>query len=273
MNEDYQLAVEQSLTRIEMRRRRARRKHLIYRRVVRLCWTLFFLGLLGLSLWWVRAFLREPFAIIWHRTPIVVLATEVQCEQAILQLKQSFAANTPEVIQFEGGEFTFERMKNGVPVHNVSEAVAVLQALPLRPVMDGYAIVVNGKPLVLLVRKEDAANALALMQQQALSSADGMPTFDQRIVIAHHRQQLGGKGTLLPLLTPSQAVDVLMHPPLPNVDIARHGDSLFTIAIRHQITIQQIKILNPNIDPRKLHPGDSVRLPDIPPPVSVTVHQ
>lgn len=273
MNEELQFPVERSMTRIALRRKRARRRHAALRRAMRIFWVLVIALALGRGMWWLHGYLRQPFAIVWHRTPIIVLATEMQCEQAISQYKQSFAPGAPEVIQIDRGEFSIVRAQQAEPVRSISEAVSALQGLKLKAFIDGYAIIVNGKPMLLLASKEDAANALALMQQQALGDGGGMPTFDQRIIVEHRRQQIEGNAPQLPLMTPQQAASELMHPPTPNYATVGHGDSFFSIAIRHHITVQDIKTLNPSVDSGKLHPGDTLRLPDTLPPVTVTIHQ
>jgi LysM repeat protein len=61
-------------------------------------------------------------------------------------------------------------------------------------------------------------------------------------------------------------------PSLPDVDIMRYvvrpGDTLFSIARTHNVTLTEIYRLNPNIDAATLRVGDIVRLPggSVPPP-------
>jgi LysM repeat protein len=72
-------------------------------------------------------------------------------------------------------------------------------------------------------------------------------------------------------MTAQQAASDLMRPPQPNIATVGRGDSFFSIAISHHITVRQIKALNPTVDPATLQPGDQLRLPDTLAPVTVTI--
>ena len=237
-------------------------------RVVLLC---LLLALLGGGAWQVRRYLSAHFAVALNGKPVVALATQAQCAQAILKLKASYAPNVPEIVQFAQGDLTIIRLQKVALAQSVPAAVNALRALKLQVQMNGYAIIVDGNPLVLLASKEDAVETLAIMEEQALGDKDGLPTFAQRIVVDVYRQQVGGKRPLLPTMTPQQAADELTHPPRPNFATVGRGDSLYTVGNRHKLTVDQMKALNPTVDPMKLQPGDQLRLPDTLAPITVVV--
>ena len=97
-----------------------------------------------------------------------------------------------------------------------------------------------------------------------------MPTFRERVVIDRFRRVIG-KDKLIPIMTPEQAAQELTHPPRPQYYTVARGDNFYVIGVRHGLTVQQIKNLNPTLDPAKLQPGDQVRLPDILAPLTIVM--
>lgn len=257
-------------------RRRSRQRKSVYRRPLRTMRLLLALGvvlLLGVGTVLAHTFLSAHYAVAWKGEPVIALATQEQCAQAIAKFKASYAPNAPEVVQFEAGELSVVRLKQGVRVSSVDAAVSALAGLKMKVAMDGYAIFVNSAPFILLPSKEAAVDALALMQQQALGNRDGIPTFDQRITVDHYRQEVGGNGKrpFLPIMTAPQAASELLHPPRPNYDTVGRGGSFYSVGQRHKLTVDQIKALNPTLDPQKLQPADKIRLPDTLAPVTISI--
>lgn len=253
-------------------RRRARRRGRLYHRPRRYLWVAGACAVLAAAMgggyyYWTTA-MGAPVFIAVNEKPLVAVANEAVAERVVNMAKQNYFRQAPEMVVFKEGDITIEKSHGLVKVDKLQDAVNILDS-QLTAAMQGYAIFVNGAPLVIFRHEADAAEAMSLMLQRgAAKDKDGIPTFKERVVIAP-MEVVEGKDTPLPLVTPGDAAKQLVRPPLPNYHTVQRGDSFWVIANANGLTIMDLEKLNPGVDTHSLHIGDKVRLPDSPSPVTI----
>ena len=260
-------------------RRRPRHRKRVYSHptdMLRVLLSLTFIAMLvGGALYYVYANYVQasaPFAVVVGDKVLVVLRTSEDAETALLEVRKVYAPQAPEVVQFLEGTPEL-RPRNG-QARYVSQRDAVeLLKKHLTPVLDGYAIFVNGRPRMMLVSEEAAWEAISLALDRGLGDKQGIPTFKQRVTIAHLRQELDPEKQLIPVLSPQEAAVELVHPPRKRVHTVKRGDNFWLIATREGITVDDLVALNPGVNYKALREGDLVKLPDQPSPITVVVRQ
>jgi LysM repeat protein len=253
------------------RRRRPKRRGPVYAppvKIGRILFSLFFVALLVGGGAYYRYLTEAHYAVVVNEKTLVVLHSKVEAEQAIDELKRKYAPTAPEVVTFKEGEVKINPVWGPIHLLDVPRAVDALDS-KLNVVLEGYAIFVNGSPKVMLASKEKAIEAIALMQQRG-PKGKGIPTFKQRVVINRLHSEKGTKDPV-PLVTPEQAAEALVHPPQKNIYTVKLGDSFWVIANAHGLTVPQLQELNPGVDTHSLHIGDQIILPDLPSPVTVVL--
>ncbi|HEX2948205.1 MAG TPA: LysM domain-containing protein [Armatimonadota bacterium] len=250
--------------------RRPRYRHSVYTRPIRksmllLLVTLCVLGMGGFA--YFKLFYSAHYVIKLNDQPIAALATREQCEQAIYLVREKYAPNVPSVVHFTQGEPTISPLiRQHMMISTLTGATEKLDER-VTVTMRGEGIFVNGSPLVMVASRFEALRTLELLQDDGAAGRPGIPTFKERIVIAPYDQQPGLEA--IPVFTPEQAAKELTHPPRPQYCTVELGDSFYSIAMARGLTVNQIKELNPGVDPGTLHVGDKVRLPDILAPVNI----
>lgn len=251
---------------------RQRRRHAVYQRKghpARLIVTLAFLAVLIVG--GVRyAHLRTAhYAVMLNGRVLAALATRAQAEEVIAGIARKHAPAAPSMVEYKEGVLTVHALRRTLPALDVETAVAELDQ-HLNAICVGYAIYVNRRPIVLLGSRKMATQAISLMQERGLGGKPGIPTLKERVTIASYRQE-EGDALQLPIVTPQQAAEQLVHPPVPHSYTVKKGDSFWVIANANKLTVADVKKLNPTIDPGALQPGDQIKLPDVPSPVTVIV--
>ncbi|HOF89505.1 MAG TPA: LysM domain-containing protein [Armatimonadota bacterium] len=252
-------------------RRRPRRRKAVYRPSYRKLWaTLMTLALLGGGGWLLHLQLtRAHYAVLLEHTPLCVLASEEAASAAVEALKIRHAPNAAEAVQFREGEVRVARAWGLHALVTVEDAVEALDA-KLTAVIQGAAIIVNGKPLVLLASHAEAWRAISLMQERAAVGKTGVPTVKERLAIRPYTQAEDAKSPL-PVMTAEEAADELGHPPRERYHTVKRGESFYVIARRYGTTVEAIEKLNPTLSSSRLDIGDAVRLPDIPAPITIVM--
>lgn len=257
-------------------RRRPRRRKAVYARpgqFGRLVLSLIFITLLASgAVYYLTArerLTRSPYAVEVNGKPLALLTSARDARQAIRTLQQQYAPDAPDAVSFVEGDPKVTAVgKPGLAI-SVAAAVPVLdQALTI--VWNGYAIYVDGKPLVALATQGEAWQTISLMQKRGLGGRAGIPTFKERVLIKPLRQ-MENDTRRVPFTTPQQAASQLVHPPQQRVHVVTLGDNFWKIATENGMTLDDLIALNPTLDYRNLHAGDQVQLPDAPAPVTVVV--
>lgn len=269
--QDYQSGQESSSQERPLRRRPRRRKF-VYRRSHWRTWLLvsLLLALPALAgLYYLQQMTqRNSFAVVLNGESLAVVANEDDAVQAIRAVKARRAPSAPEIVEFVEGTPAVARVSAQRTV-TPEQAVNALDAR-LSTIIDGAAIFVKRQPLVMLKSRDEAIRALSLMLDRGLGDRDGIPTFKQQVAVKRLRLDETSK-LLVPLMTPEDAAAFLVHPPQTQVHTVQLGDNFWKIATAHDMTVDQLKALNPTVNYRALHAGDQIVLPDEPSAVTVVV--
>lgn len=263
-NPDYPVAL----------RRRSRRRRSVYTRPekrIRAWVALSLLIVAALGVLFYKFYPTAHFAVALNGTPIVPVESKLKGESIIRQVKERFAPDLPEVVFFTEGELSVVKLNKQMHAVDTRQALTDLEKR-LTPELQGYAILVNGNPIVLLPSKADAAKALMFAQEAGMADKQGVPTFVERVVVAPYTQTRERK-IQIPAMPPREAAAELTHPPRPRYATVDKGGSFYAIATARGLTVEQIKQLNPKLDPGALQPGDQVRLPDERAPLTVEVRE
>lgn len=134
----------------------------------------------------------------------------------------------------------------------------------------GWAIAINGEPLVFLESAETAQSVLDLVKENAVAQSDPRRVLAVEIIedvsISQH--------TVLPeeVLSAEAAFAILAqgHERVETYTVAR-GDSLWSISRSLNVSQEELEAANPNLDPRSLQPGQQLNLVRAEPLVSVRV--
>ncbi len=254
-------------------RRRPRRRTTVYRPPVHTGRTvvavIFILLLIGGGFHY-RYTHSHGYAVTLNGQTLALLATRRQAEEAILIVKRRFGAAAIPVLQFKEGPLMIRTLPYSLRVTSPQEAAKAIAA-HTTVVISGAAILVDNRPYVLLASKDDAAEALSLMQQRGQGGHPGVATFKERVRIELYTWVEGDEKRKLPILDAQDAAALLVHPPVPQSHIVELGDNFWKIATAHSMTVPELKQLNPGVDPARLHKGDIIKLPDQPAPVTVVV--
>lgn len=271
MSKDDQLSDSRIIPQEKLRRRPRDRKSVYTRPINPLKRYSFLVAVLLVFAGFVyyRMYYSAHYAIALNDEPVVALTTREQSETAVLALKRLYSPYVPEVVKFDQGELTVYPLHHRMRVSSVTQAVEILRKR-LTVVMEGEAIFVAGTPRVMVASHLDALRVMELAQDVGARGRSGIPTFKERVVLAPFQQHPEDDG-VIPVLTPMQAARELMHPPRPQYYTVERGDSFYSIAMANSLTVNQIRELNPTLDPGALQPGDKVRLPDILAPLTVVM--
>jgi hypothetical protein len=254
-------------------RRRPRHRRRVYRRPMnwgRLAVGALLLTGLGVGGWRVLAPHTSHYALVVGGRTVTTVATRTLADQAIWALKRKHAPAAPGAVHFlEGPPQLRTRRGWSRPASSATAAEALDRSLTAE--FQGVAIVVDGRPLVALGSREQAVETISRMLARG-RHAPGVPAFRQRVVVEAYRHREGTTSPV-PILTPARAAAFLVHPPRRQVHIIKRGESFWTVATAHQLSVQEIRALNPTLDPQALQPGDRVKLPDLPSPVTVITRQ
>jgi hypothetical protein len=253
-------------------RRRPLRRKVVYAPSHTRLWVVFVFLVVFAGCGWLvyRHLTLAPYAITLNGTPLCLLDTQENARQVLRAFKSRVAPEAPEAVAFQEGTVAIVRTgHSGSKLYSVEKATEVL-ANSLTPQIVGAVIVVNGRPLVLLGSKKAAWEAISLMQEAAARGKHGVPTIRETVQIRAYTQVIGAEAPL-PVMSPAHAAQELSHPPRPQYHTVKRGESFYVIAMQHNITVAQVKALNPKVNPAALQPGDSIRLPDNPAPVTIVM--
>lgn len=253
-----------------LRRRSLRRKAVYAPSHARLWTTLIFLAVLGAcAVLFYRHLTLMPYAITLDGAPLCVLASQAEAEQVLRHLQSEVAPEAPEAVQFQEGTVAIARARHGGTLYSVDNAGKLLDAR-LTPQVVGAAIVVDGRALVMLASQHDAAMAISAMEEAAARGKSGVPVIRETVMIRDYTQPADAEHPL-PVMTPEHAAKELSHPPRPQYHSVKRGESFYAIGQQYGLTVNQIKALNPDVNPGALQPGDIIRLPDIPAPITIVM--
>lgn len=273
MNEEQPIGTESDAAAsvVPPLRRRPRRRKAVYAPAQGKLWAIFALLVVftGCGLFYYHQIMQAHYAITLNGKTLFMLETRADAEKVLLQLKQRIAPEAPEAVLFKEGNLGITRLKSAGRIYSVSVAVDKL-GTRLTGVVGGAAIYVNRRPLVLVASKAAAAQAISIMEEQATGEKQGTPTIKEAMAIRDY-QQTAGDAHVLPVMSPAHAAAELAHPPRPQYHTVTRGESFYVIAQAHGITVEEVKALNPKLNPAALRPGDQVRLPDIPAPVTIII--
>jgi LysM repeat protein len=257
-------------------RRRPRERRAVYRSQAhrgRLTFVLAFIAALGVAALYYQWTVRTTrYAVMAGDTPVAVLASQREAEQALTRFQRKYAPSSPAAVTCAEGPLTVQTIHAPAQVLTVDAAAAALDAR-LTVQLSGIVICVNGNPLVMVATMDDWRDTLSRMQERGLNGKRGIPTFKQRVTVGPYHYDKRNAKHPVPLLTPEEAAAYLVHPPEKNIHTVQKGDNFWSIATANGITVLDLKALNPGVDHTKLQPGDLVTLPDKPAPVTVVVRK
>lgn len=271
MSEEYGEQSTETLLTGGALRRRPRRRRSVYSRPInttRLVLALACIAMLAGSAVYYHFYQTARYVVALNGKPLVAVRTREDANAAILLLKMKYARSVPQTVTFAQGALDVQPLTHSMRLSGRERAAAMLDR-HVNVILVGEGIFINGVPTILCAGKAEALETLSLIQQRAAAQG-GMPTFIERIVLAPYHIEIGQKN-LIPVMTPEQAARELVHPPRRNYCTVKRGDSFYAIAMARGLTVEQIKQLNPGVDPGALQPGDQVRLPDTNAPLTVTL--
>lgn len=254
------------------RRRRPRRRRHVYRPPLPWGRILAITGVtlaLAASIGAYFTFRRVPHAVMLGPRVLVAAASKQDAEAMVLELRKRYAKTAPQTVSFREGVVTLVPLRAPMVPLERGAGVDTLDR-QLTAVVAGAGINVGGRTLLMLPDEEAAAQTIALALQRGAAGREGIPTCKERVYVTS-RTQAEGDTHPLPMMTPEEAAEFLVHPAVPREYTVKPGDNFWAIANAHGITIMQLRAMNPGVDPGTLQPGDTVKLPDEPCPMTVVL--
>lgn len=211
---------------------------------------------------------RTAYVVIsLNNKALLAVDNEADAQLLLKQLRRKYSSEVLEVVTFDQGEFEILRQRDigSLKILPAEEALNTLDK-QVTVTLTGYAIFINRTPVMMLASKGDALLALSIA-----GGSEGIPTFKERVKIAPYNQRVSKNKHLIPVYSPDAAARELVHPPRQQYYTVLRGDNLGLIGQRHQVDVEQLKILNPELNQKYLQPGDQLRLPDITAPLTVVL--
>lgn len=252
-------------------RRRARRQKSAKRKPVLLRLFIIFIimaVLTGSAYYYFTHASRTTYVVIsLNNKAVLAVHNEADAQLLLKQLRRKYSSEVLEVVTFDQGDFKIRRQHNigALKILPTAEALSALDK-QVTVTLVGYAIFINRTPVMMLASKADALRALALA-----GGNEGIPTFKERVKIAPYQQHIGQRKPLIPVYSPNAAARELVHPPRQQYYTVQRGDNFSHIGLRHNVSINQLAELNPELDSAHLQPGDQLRLPDNTAPLTVVL--
>ena len=228
-------------------------------------WVVCIALILGVVAWAVVSHIQSvPFTIEVAGKPIVTVESRAIAKKVLADVRvQGASVPSPGSTRFVES-VTFSRAAGNAEVSDVPEAVRALGEV-VSVEAQGWAVIVDDKPVLALTSKEDSEKALDLVKrfyEAKVKSLYSRSTFKESVSLDKRFVRIGKL-----LSSPEDAANALTTTSeKPQLHIVQRGDRAVHIATRYEITLSQLKSLNPGVDPNRITEGDTlvVRLPKLP---------
>ena len=204
-----------------------------------------------------------PYTIRVDGKPIVNVESRSTARKVLADVRLQRAGNASGSVRFVEG-VAFHQAEANADISELPEAVRALEkAVSIEA--ESFAIIVDDKPVVALPRKADAEKALDLVKRfyerkvKAVYSNSG---FKENVFVDKRYVEAGRLRS-----TPQDAVSALTTTSeKPKVHVVERGDRAVHLLRRYNISMAQIKSLNPGVDPERITEGDvlTIQLPKLP---------
>lgn len=208
-------------------------------------------------------FQNTPYTIEVDGKPVVSVESRSIAKKALADVRLQRAGNAPGSVRFVQS-VTFRRAGGSVELSDLPEAVrAVEKAVSIEA--EGFAIIVDDKPVVALPTKEDAEKTLDLVKrfyERRVKTLYTSSAFKENVFVDKRFVEVGKLRS-----SPEDAVGVLTTTSeKPLVHVVVRGDRAVHLLTQYGISMAQLKSLNPGIDPERLTEGDllTIQLPKLP---------
>ncbi|MCL6520622.1 MAG: LysM domain-containing protein [Armatimonadetes bacterium] len=207
----------------------------------------------------------KPCTICVDGKAIVTVESAAAAKALLNQLR------TPSDVKVRHTRFdkivTVRPARQNAEVVPIPEAAGMLENL-LSVRAEAFAISVNEEPIVALVKEEDALKTLEIVKKRFASKVDNLseePTFKENVGIERKYVEIS---KICP--TPEKAADILVSiTDEPIYHVVKAGDRAVFIAQQYEVSLTDLKKLNPNINLDALVEGDRLLIKPPKPPVTV----
>lgn len=228
-------------------------------------WVAFLGIILGVISWAVVGhFQNAPYAIEVDGKQIVTVESRSAAKRVLADVRlQGTSDASPRAVRFVES-VTFHRAQGRAALSDLPEAVRAIEEV-VSMEAERWAIIVNDKPAIALTRKKDAEKALELVKrfyESKVKSLYSRSTFKESVFVDRRFVEIeklrsSPEDAFTALTTTSEA---------PLVHTVKRGDRAVHIVTQYDISMSQLKSLNPRVDPDTLIEGDllTIRLPKLP---------
>lgn len=212
----------------------------------------------------------KPTMLVADGKPLVVVTDDKQVDQVISRIKDEFgkqgitiAGSKTQIAYDDSLVKPEDRAADDQEVYNILKDSLDWQA-------DCWYINVNGKPVLYLASEEEAQQVLEGIKQYYLPNSDGQVNVEE-LGFVEDVQVAAGQGSVTEVRTPAAAVEAMVNG---LEKIVQHkvksGDSLWTIARDNNMTVAELKAVNPQLKGDYIKPDMLLNLVKAEPLVQVS---
>ncbi len=213
----------------------------------------------------LRNFSANPCTICVDGKPIVTVESTAAAKDLLNQLRSTGETKIRNT-RFDK-VVTLRPAPKGSEFVPIPEAAGILEDL-ISVRAEAFAISVDDEPIVALAKEEDALKTLEIVKQRFASKVDNLsedPTFKEKVVIERQYVELN---KICP--TPEKAAVILVSiTGEPVYHVVKAGDRAVYIAQQYEVSLNDLKKLNPNVNLNALVEGDRLLIETPKPPVTV----
>lgn len=221
-------------------------------------------GILGVVAWTLVDDLHgAPYIIEVDGKPIVTVESRSAAKKVLADVRLQRAGSASGSVRFVES-VAFHRVEANADVCELPEAVRTLEkAVTIEA--ESFAIIVDDKPVVALPSKADAEKSLDLVKrfyERKVKTLYASSDFKENVFVDKRYVEAGRLRS-----TPRDAVTALTTTSeRPKVHVVERGDRAVHLLRRYDISMAQMKSLNPGVDPERITEGDvlTIQLPKLP---------